>query len=582
MVGYPDIVTGSFGVSIDGKITKLTTTSTTFPLWSGTVIGASTSTTYKYVKLDSNSQPAEEEKFIRTMQNQEDKTMTKNEFFNREEFIALNGGKLAQVPLVYDPWENSNTKIFEDDSQVATIHLMGDTGLFHDMVAHGPVTFEDTPPMRVDFRYINDKIVHNVNNVKLSLSGKSSMENSKMAFKIKFDTATGQSFFSRPNIKLRSEVSDPTMIREKLYIDVLNAIGVPTQQGVWVRLYFNTEPVGLYLMVDDIAKSFIKQTINHGNNTASRGSLWQMNAPTVEDQAGLVYTGLTSANYHPAVYKLKSNGSGLPTEPMAPLIELMKDLQDFDPNAPNGIGFWEERIDLEGFLRNMAMEYLAGAWDAYWYSGSNYFLYLNPTLSGKYGGSKWQWISTDFDGSFGDGDPTDNLTSYQTYADFTIHDRPMVSKLILKNKDINARFEAILKDIVGWAFKPEALFPRLDAFEKLLAKDVEWDYSINRSMVPGKVGVWTIQDFHQSLSGPVKDMNLGIKPWIEGRAKGLQDQLHFQVEPGTPDRVKRPVHRPKGGIADAGTSASTTTRLGASQFTILTLVSVYILCSNIL
>ncbi|KAF9366764.1 hypothetical protein BGX34_008722 [Mortierella sp. NVP85] len=83
----------------------------------------------------------------------------------------------------------------------------------------------------------------------------------------------------------------------------------------------------------------------------------------------------------------------------------------------------------------------------------------------------------------------------------------MISRLILKNRDINARLEQILKKIVGWAFKPEALFPRIDGYEKMLTKDIEWGYSIDRSRYP--------------------------------------------VELGTLDRVKKPQHKPKNGGSDA-------------------------------
>lgn len=342
-------------------------------------------------------------------------------------------------------------------------------------------------------------------------------------------------------------------MREKVYIDMLNAMGVPTQQGAWVRLYLNSAPIGLYLMVDDIAASFLRQTIHHGDQFQAKGSLWQMNAPFVEQQADLAFMGLTSKDYPGDRYKMKTLGSNPPLEPMTQIIQFMKGLADFDVLSTDSVAYWDKLLDLDGFLRNMAMEYLGGSWDAYWWSGSNYFMYNNPAMG------KWQWISTDFDGTFGDGDPTDTLTTYQDWAQDMAtgkHDRPLVSKLILHNQVIKGRFEAILKDVVSYAFKPEALFPRIDAYEKMLAFDVAWEYSIDRSKNPGKTNAWTIQDFHQSIIGPVKDMNLGVKPWIQGRTEGLEKQLGFKVLPGTPDKAKRPLHYPKGGSSDVEVNAS--------------------------
>ncbi|KAG0283061.1 hypothetical protein BGZ97_008726, partial [Linnemannia gamsii] len=485
VVGYPDTETGSFGVQIDnnGPITKLVTSSSTFPLWSILVPGVSATTPYKYVKLDPAGNPIVFESFTRSLAVDPTAIQTAYEVFDRE----VTDMKVPLVPLVYEPWEMSKTKIF-DDGVIATIHLTGDTERWEGILK-APM---EAQPMNANFRYINDKLVHSVDNITIAVSGKSSMEFNKQAIKLEFDTKANQTFFSRPSIKLRSESSDPTMIREKLYIDVLNAVGVPTQQGAWVRVFMNSKPVGLYLMVDDIGNSFLKQTVHHGDGGVVRGSLWQMNAPEVDRQGDLKYLGPTEDTYPKDCYKMKTLGGNPVTAPMTQLIQLMKSLEDFKPLEMNGGTYWESLIDVDGFLRNMAMEYLAGSWDAYWWSGSNYFLYFNPSLgTDNPPKGKWQWISTDFDGTFGDGDPTDTLTTYQAYADFSKHDRPMITKLIMQSPDLNKRFEQTLKDIVSYAFKPEALFPRLEAYEKMLEKDVAWDDSIDRSGYPGKTNAWT-------------------------------------------------------------------------------------------
>ncbi|KAF9153906.1 hypothetical protein BG015_002332 [Linnemannia schmuckeri] len=561
VVGYPDTETGSFGVQTSPN-------GPTFPLWSVLVPGASATTPYKYVKLDASGAPILFENFTRSFA---DPTaiQTAYEVFDRE----VADTKLPLVPLVYEQWEMSKTKIF-DDGVIATIHLTGDAGLWEAMLMK-PM---EAQPMNADFRYINDKLVHSVQNITIGVSGKSSMEFNKQAIKLEFDTKApqNQTFFSRPSVKLRSESSDPTMIREKLYIDVLNAIGVPTQQGSWVRVYMNSKAVGLYLMVDDVGGSFLKQTVHHGDGNVVKGSLWQMNAPTVETQGDLRYLGPTAESYPKECYKMKTLGSNPVTAPMTQLIQLMKDLNDFDPATMNGGEYWESRLDVDGFLRNMAMEFLGGSWDAYWWSGSNYFIYFNPTLNAPTG--KWQWISTDFDGTFGDGDPTDTLTSYQTYADFSAHDRPMITKLIFKSPDLNKRFEQTLREIVSYAFKPEALFPRIDAYEKMLAKDVAWDDSIDRSGYPGKSNNWKETDFHASLTGPVKDMNLGVKPWIEQRVQELQKDLRFVVPPGTADRVKRNEKKSKGGASDveafitSGAAVPLSLRSAAGRLVVMTVL----------
>ncbi|KAG0221659.1 hypothetical protein BGW41_006629 [Actinomortierella wolfii] len=552
VVGIPDSEQGSFGVKIGTSVTKLASTPDTFPLWSGIVPDATATVEYKYVKLNDAGTVIEEEAFVRRLTDAKaiaNKTSL-NEFFQRETTLWT----LPNVPQVYEGILPSPSSALEAENQIATVHVTVDPVQLDTMLknpTNGMVAL-------VDFRYINAHKFHAQTQIKMKISGKSSTEFNKQAFKFDFDDKLNQTFFHRLHIKLRSQTQDPTMMREKVYIDVLNSIGVPTQQGVWVRLYMNKKSMGLYLMVDDISKSFLKQTIHQDDDTVARGSLIQMNAPVIEQQADLVYKGPSSANYPPEVYKMVNLGNNPPTDPLHQLILFMKDLSDFDPQTnPNPLAFWEERIDLEGFLRNMAMEYLAGSWDAYWYSGSNYFMYFNPKLGGGSNNpsagtpGRWQWISTDFDGTFGNGDPTDTLTTYEAWVpSFASHDRPMVTKVILKCNPIRQRFEQILRDIVGWCFKPEGLFPRIDVYEKMLSAEIEWDLKISRAGYPGKSNNWTPQDFHNSIMGPVNKMAIGIKPWIVGRTKDLQAQLNFQIQAGAPDRVPRPVRRKKNGDDD--------------------------------
>ncbi|KAF9285839.1 hypothetical protein BGZ68_003539, partial [Mortierella alpina] len=218
VVGYPSANTGAFGVS------------------------------YSYVELNAAGAAVKTEAFKRKLSDPA-ATTTPNEFFERQTTVW----DLPRIPYTYLATYPSNTKAFRSE-QIATIHVTAPAALVAALFAN-PMDAQDG---NADIRFISNDTVLSQKNVTFGLSGKSSREHAKQAFKLKFDTAVGQSFFHRPNIKLRSMVMDPTLIREMLYIDMLNSAGVATQQGAWVRLYINNEPYGVYLMVDDISGSFLK------------------------------------------------------------------------------------------------------------------------------------------------------------------------------------------------------------------------------------------------------------------------------------------------------------------------------------
>jgi hypothetical protein len=89
--------------------------------------------------------------------------------------------------------------------------------------------------------------------VKIKVGGHSTRTWSKVPYKFKINEENSpDGLFGRFRLKLRSEATDPTMLREKLYSDMLESMGVATSQGSFVRLYINNTPIGIFLLVDDI------------------------------------------------------------------------------------------------------------------------------------------------------------------------------------------------------------------------------------------------------------------------------------------------------------------------------------------
>ncbi|KAG0295859.1 hypothetical protein BGZ98_001200, partial [Dissophora globulifera] len=345
--------------------------------------------------------------------------------------------------------------------------------------------------------------------------------------------------------------------------------------GSYVRLFVNNEPYGLFLMVDDIKKSFLKQTVHNGDNAVIPGSLIQSNAPSLDVQADLVYKGPTGASYNSDVYISQNLGNNVATEPLAQLIAFMLDLQNYNPaTTPNPADYWNSRLDVDGFLRNMALEYLMGAFDNYWMAGSNFFIYLNPKLGTT---GKWQWIPTDFDGTFGNGATVDTKASYKTLFNFQ-PDHPLVSKLIINTPPINAQFQQILKEIVSTAFKPEAMNARMDSLHKMISLDAQWDFTLPRKS-PGKDLKFTFEEFNGNLDNITREMSGALKPWVQDRATSIATELAFTIPAGVADRVAPPPRdkgkgddddgSDKGGNASANSGAGSLVATGLAAVTVL-------------
>lgn len=373
----------------------------------------------------------------------------------------------------------------------------------------------------------NDNI--RIDDVLFGLSGVSAREYAKLAYQFKFPKK--YRLLDLSTLKLRSEETDATMIREKLYIDILNSIGVPAQQSAYVRLFFNNKPVGLYVAVEEMKKHWIKKVLHPNVKRIKPGALWKMNS-CCGHEGNLEWLGPTTKSYVIGdIYKNILPGNNPEDDVMKDLIDFMKILKDYDPKmVADPIAFWNKHLNLDIFLKSMAMEYLTGSWDSYWNSGSNYQLYNDP-ITGQ-----WTWLPTDFDDTFGtsfDG----KLESYRAIPKKNEmgFESPLAQKLIIETPQINARFEQILKDIVSYVFKPSALTPRLNAYKKMIQDDVAWDRVLPR-VSKGKSENFTIEDLTKGLGQGTKG-NWGLGNWIEKRSASIQKDMNFKALAGAPNKV---------------------------------------------
>lgn len=79
------------------------------------------------------------------------------------------------------------------------------------------------------------KDIRQIDNVEIKVGGHSSRDWAKVPYKINIPETDENGLFRRWELKLRSESTDPTMMREKIYNDLLQAAGVQAARGVYVR-----------------------------------------------------------------------------------------------------------------------------------------------------------------------------------------------------------------------------------------------------------------------------------------------------------------------------------------------------------
>lgn len=245
-----------------------------------------------------------------------------------------------------------------------------------------------------------------------------------------------------------------------------------------------------------------------------------------EVEGNLVYVGDDATKYSADIYKLADEGEdktiSKKNNSQAGIIDFTKRLSQInakeatDAQHPGSI---VNLIDPQHTLIHMAINFLIGSWDGFWYQASNY--YLNHDL----GTNKWTLITYDFDETYGNGieDAAMNTVSYQNYSRPGAQ-RPLV-EVFLNSTYYDSMFQDTVKTIVKRFFKPSVVDPILQAWSQMLKEDIAWTRSIaGRS--PGAATTFTVKDFEDGLLG--NGTVISISQWVSKRASSVATQLNFK------------------------------------------------------
>jgi len=386
---------------------------------------------------------------------------------------------------------------------------------------------------------------------KIPSSGKNGDEN-KFQFKI---TLPGEGIYHRNVLKFRPSSYDPVFFRQILYGDIAHAIGNPAHESVTARVYQSDGTgIGLYVLQEDCTtESFIK-TAFYGNE--EDGTIKPYTKSVIYDCSTGADFNYKDSNWLGAfqndTYDLKEE-----------LLEMTRQIYNLDVNDAEKVKELSENwLDLDTLLRALALEYLAGHWDSYWFLTTNFITYhpAEETEGVKYSYTKYKYyfIDQDFDQTWGIG-MGQNLDPLhfpeKSYKDFVnldwanlnddsydSHTRVIVDKLIgCDSKDTNAQcttktyFESHLKSMVQHIFNPNALGGRIDAYKERLRPEVVWD---TEEVVRQHVGTVKLYDFKVSdFDGNIETgeyngslVYWGLKNWIKTRADSVCKEFNFSYD----------------------------------------------------
>ncbi|MAJ75279.1 hypothetical protein CMK13_20070 [Candidatus Poribacteria bacterium] len=308
-----------------------------------------------------------------------------------------------------------------------------------------------------------------IQNVGVRYKGNSSShphQKHKRGFLIKFNEfEKGQSFLGLKRISLDNGIQFGSLFSERLITSILRQLDVKASRSNYSKLYLNGKYQGVYVNVERIDKVFIKNELADGGSLYKvdifdRSSLWSANLGPMPPIAE------TDAN--PIAFEPKSKAAN--QQNAMDVIDLITKINETNDNDFAQV--IESIIDLDAFLKTMAVMLFSGAFDQL--TGTNphnYYLYCPPMSN------RWHYIPWDLDVGF-----ADKAFGYIPVIDGWHAGWPLIGsspspliQRIVNNRELLARYRKIADTILENYFHPDKLLPQVDILYEQILTDLETD-----------------------------------------------------------------------------------------------------------
>ncbi len=345
--------------------------------------------------------------------------------------------------------------------------------------------------------------------VGLRFRGDTIRNKEKKSFRISFNSIdSGAELYGIEKMDLNAEVNDPSLIRSKLGWDLFRYLGVPASRSNHVLLYINNNFYGVYLNTEHIDERFVKSRFDNNDGNLYR-NLWP---------ADLVYLGASQEVYKyeyqgRRAYALRTNEDWDDYEDLAVLITSL------DQNSGASLkASLENLINVQQFLKAMAVDVITGNWDGYSGDKNNYFLYRDQ-VSGRF-----EYIPYNLENSVGIDFREVDWTTRSIY-NWNLSLRPLFEK-ILEVDEYREQYTFYLKRVAAYvssaAFNNELL-----RWRQQISSFVEVD-----SYYPRDWG-FSFADFESALTGGWgSHVTYGVQEFLVARsASALAEAIDADAAP---------------------------------------------------
>lgn len=226
------------------------------------------------------------------------------------------------------------------------------------------------------------KLVFKTKKFEKRTSGNLTLNTPKSSWKFSLEDKDDR-LFKMKAINLKSMWNDVSQMREALVWKMFDEAGVDAPKHTYSKLCMDGKYYGVYSMIEQVEKAFLSDHFEDHDKGNLYKAYWMpddLGPADLSKRADGKYHVKTSQDDR--TYQLKTNDEEDDYSDFAKLI----DADDVD-----------SVLDTKQFLKWAAMNTLLGAWDNYWVTPANYYLYNRGTKEAP----KFVFIPWDYDNTFG-------------------------------------------------------------------------------------------------------------------------------------------------------------------------------------
>jgi hypothetical protein len=285
----------------------------------------------------------------------------------------------------------------------------------------------------------------------------------KKPWKIDTDAyVDGQEFHNLRQLLLLNAIGDPTLLKEKLAYEMMAFAGLPASHVAFVELWIDIADDsgaalywGIYALAERVDLKFLANRFGQ----ASKGGNLYKASHAQRGPMDLVYYGEQIEDYPTQDGKVAYGKMNNEEEAdYSDIIALCRVLDGTDYASEDEFRrALESVLNVDDFLRYLAVSVILDNWDSYPYTGNNYYLFNNPVSN------RFEWIPWDL--TWGE---NAQAPPFQRSGPTLAQRAPLYDR-VLQVKQYRSQYAAYLDLLLrGW-FNPRNIADLAGRYHRLIA-----------------------------------------------------------------------------------------------------------------